>query len=74
MSKTGLQGKGMAQALTEGTRSGPGSTEKIANVVLWMLQIAAAGMFLMVGYLKLSGMSNWLGCLRPSASGSGSVT
>jgi putative oxidoreductase len=45
----------MAQALTEGTRSGSGSTAKIVNVVLWVLQIAAAGMFLMVGFLKLSG-------------------
>ena len=32
-----------------------GSTGKIVNVVLWGLQIAAAGMFLMVGFLKLSG-------------------
>ena len=45
----------MAQALTEGTRSRSGSTGKITNVLLWVLQIAAAGMFLMVGFLKLSG-------------------
>ena len=45
----------MAQELTEGTRSGSSSTGKIMNVVLWILQIAAAGMFLMVGFLKLSG-------------------
>src|SRR3984893_8574426 len=48
-------GKGMAQVLTEGTRSASSSTGKIVNVVLWVLQIAAAGMFLMVGFLKLSG-------------------
>ena len=45
----------MAQVLTEGTRSASGSTGKIMNVALWALQIAAAGMFLMVGFLKLSG-------------------
>lgn len=45
----------MAQVVTEGTRSNAGSTARIANVVLWVLQIAAAGMFLMVGFLKLSG-------------------
>jgi putative oxidoreductase len=51
----------MAQALTEGTRSGSGSTAKIVNVVLWVLQIAAAGMFLMVGFLKLSGNAQLVG-------------
>jgi putative oxidoreductase len=47
----------MAQVLTEGTQSASssGSIAKILNVVLWVLQIGAAGMFLMVGYLKLSG-------------------
>jgi putative oxidoreductase len=50
----------MAQVLTKGTQSAStqsasGSTAKIVNVVLWVLQIAAAGMFLMVGFLKLSG-------------------
>lgn len=35
--------------------SASGSKRKIGNVVLWVLQIAAAGMFLMVGFLKLSG-------------------
>ena len=45
----------MAQVFTEGTRSHSRSTPKILNVVLWVLQIAAAGMFLMVGFLKLSG-------------------
>jgi len=48
-------GKGMAQAIAESTRSSSGSTGKIMNVGLWILQIAAAGMFLMVGFLKLSG-------------------
>ena len=51
----------MAQALTEGTRLGSGSTAKIVNVVLWVLQIAAAGMFLMVGFLKLSGNAQLVG-------------
>ena len=45
----------MAQVLTEGTRAASGSTAKIVNIVLWVLQIAAAGMFLMVGFLKLKG-------------------
>jgi hypothetical protein len=45
----------MAQVLTEGTRSGSSSTWKIVNVVLWVFQISAAGMFLMVGFSKLSG-------------------
>jgi len=45
----------MAQTLTEGRRSGSGSTGKIMNVGLWILQIGAAGMFLMVGFFKLSG-------------------
>jgi uncharacterized membrane protein YphA (DoxX/SURF4 family) len=45
----------MAQVFTEGARSHSRSTAKILNVVLWVLQIAAAGMFLMVGFLKLSG-------------------
>jgi putative oxidoreductase len=40
---------------TAGTRLGSDSTEKIINVGLWILQIGAAGMFLMVGFLKLSG-------------------
>jgi putative oxidoreductase len=45
----------MSQTITEGTKLGAGSTEKITNVGLWILQIGAAGMFLMVGFLKLSG-------------------
>ena len=51
----------MAQVLTEGTRSRTASTGKIMNVVLWVLQIAAAGMFLMVGFLKLSGDAQLVG-------------
>ena len=51
----------MAQALAEGTQSGSSSTGKIMNVVLWVLQIGAAGMFLMVGFLKLSGNAQLVG-------------
>ena len=51
----------MAQVLTEGTQSGSGSTGKIMNVVLWVLQIGAAGMFLMAGFLKLSGNEQMVG-------------
>ena len=51
----------MAQVLTEGTQSASGSTAKIVNVVMWVLQIAAAGMFLMVGFLKLSGNPQLVG-------------
>ena len=45
----------MAQVLIEDRRSASGSTANIVNIVLWVLQIGAAGMFLMVGFLKLSG-------------------
>ena len=45
----------MSQTIIAGTRYGSGSTGKIINVGLWILQIGAAGMFLMVGFLKLSG-------------------
>ena len=51
----------MAQALTEGTRSSSRSTGKIMNIVLWVLQIAAAGMFLMAGFSKLSGNEQMVG-------------
>ena len=54
----------MAQVLTEGTQSASGSTAKIVNVVLWVLQIAAAGMFLMVGFLKLSGNPQLVGLFK----------
>ncbi len=45
----------MAQVLIEDRQSASGSTAKIVNIVLWVLQIGAAGMFLMVGFLKLKG-------------------
>jgi putative oxidoreductase len=45
----------MAQTSTEVSQSASGSTGKIANVGLWILQIAAAGMFLMAGISTLSG-------------------
>jgi putative oxidoreductase len=49
----------MSQAIAERTRPSSGSrsglTAKIVNVGLWVLQTAAAAMFLMVGFLKLSG-------------------
>src|SRR5438128_2966729 len=51
----------MSQTITEGTRLGSGSTGKIINVGLWILQIGAAGMFLMVGFLKLSGDPRMVG-------------
>jgi hypothetical protein len=49
----GRSGKDMAQAMTEGARSG--STGTIMNVVLWVLQVAAAAMFLMAGVLETVG-------------------
>jgi putative oxidoreductase len=66
MIEDGRSGKGMAQVLTEGsTQSASGSASsskgKIVNVVLWVLQIAGAGMFLMVGFLKLSGNPQLVG-------------
>jgi uncharacterized membrane protein YphA (DoxX/SURF4 family) len=61
MIENGRIGKGMQQTLTEGTRLSSSSTGKIMNVVLWILQIAAAGMFLMVGFLKLSGSPQLVG-------------
>ena len=51
----------MSQTITEDTKLGSGSTEKIMNVGLWILQIGAAGMFLMVGFLKLSGDPQMVG-------------
>ena len=51
----------MAQVLTEDKRSRSVSTAKVINVGLWILQIAAAGMFLMVGFLKLSGNPQLVG-------------
>jgi putative oxidoreductase len=44
-----------AQTIPNGASLGSGSTGRIMNVALWILQIAAAAMFLMVGFSKLSG-------------------
>src|SRR3989440_12839763 len=57
-------GKGMAQVLTEGTQAVPRTTGKVINVLLWVLQIGAAGMFLMVGFLKLSGNPQLVGLFQ----------
>jgi len=46
----------MSLTMTGGTaETGAGSTGKVLNVVLWVLQIALAAMFLMAGFFKLSG-------------------
>jgi putative oxidoreductase len=49
----------MGQAITEATQYG--TTTKVWNVVLWILQISAAGMFLMAGSLKLLGSEQLVG-------------
>ena len=54
----------MAQVLTDSTQSGSGSIARIIDVVLWVLQIGAAGMFLMVGFLKLSGNPQLVGLFK----------
>jgi len=51
----------MAQACIEGRRSGAGWTGNMMHVGLWILQIGAAGMFLMVGFFKLSGDPRMVG-------------
>ena len=51
----------MSQTITEGKKLGLGSTGRIMNVVLWILQVGAAGMFLMVGFFKLSGDPRMVG-------------
>jgi putative oxidoreductase len=51
----------MSQTVIAGTRLRSGSTGKIINVGLWILQIGAAGMFLMVGFFKLSGDPRMVG-------------
>jgi uncharacterized membrane protein YphA (DoxX/SURF4 family) len=61
MIENGRSSKDMAQAIAESTRSSLGSSAKVVNVVLWVLQIAAAGMFLFVGFLKLSGNPQLVG-------------
>ena len=55
----------MAQVLTRGTLPAASAvTAKIVNVVLWVLQIGAAGIFLMVGLLKLSGNPQLVGLFK----------
>jgi putative oxidoreductase len=51
----------MSQAVAESAWLSSRSTGKVINVVMWVLQIAAAGMFLMVGFLKLSGNPQLVG-------------
>jgi putative oxidoreductase len=51
----------MSEAITNGITSGSTSTGKIVNVGLWILQIAAAGMFVMAGFAKLSGDPQMVG-------------
>ena len=51
----------MSQTIIAGTRFGSGSTGAFMNVGLWILQIGAAGMFLMVGFFKLSGDPQMVG-------------
>ena len=56
----------MAQVLIEDRQSASGSTAKIVNIVLWVLQIGAAGIFLMVGFLKLSANEQTVGMFEAS--------
>ena len=51
----------MPRTMIAASRFGSASTGKIINVGLWILQIGAAGMFLMVGFLKLSGDPQMVG-------------
>ena len=51
----------MSQTIIEGARLESGLTGKIINVGLWILQIGAAGMFLMAGFSKLSGNPQMVG-------------
>jgi len=51
----------MSRTMIAASRFGSASTGKIINVGLWILQIGAAGMFLMVGFLKLSGDPQMVG-------------
>ncbi len=51
----------MSQTIIAGTRFGSGSTGKMMHIGLWILQIGAAGMFLMVGFFKLSGDPRMVG-------------
>ncbi len=47
----------MAQVLIEDRQSASGSTAKIVNIVLWVLQVGAAGMFLDGRFLETVGKS-----------------
>lgn len=51
----------MSQAIAASTSVSSGSTGKVINVVMWVLQIGTAGMFVMVGFLKLSGNPQLVG-------------
>src|SRR6201988_3584727 len=51
----------MSRTMIAGSRFGSASTGKIINFGLWILQIGAAGMFLMVGFVKLSGDPQMVG-------------
>jgi putative oxidoreductase len=55
-------GSAMAQTSTRVSRTGSiMSTRGISNVGLWILQIGAAGMFLLAGFTKLSGDAQMVG-------------
>jgi uncharacterized membrane protein YphA (DoxX/SURF4 family) len=51
----------MSETITKGITLGSESTGKIANVGLWILQIAAAAMFLLAGFGKLTGDPQMVG-------------
>jgi uncharacterized membrane protein YphA (DoxX/SURF4 family) len=51
----------MSETITKGITLGSDSTGKIMNVGLWILQIGAAGMFLMAGFGKLTGDPQMVG-------------
>jgi len=51
----------MSQTINERAAGGAISAGKVLNITLWVLQIAAAAMFLMVGFLKLSGNPQMVG-------------
>jgi len=64
MIEVGRSDEDMEQVLTTSTQSSSSSVAKIINVLLWVLQIGAAGMFLMVGFLKLSGNPQLVGLFK----------
>jgi uncharacterized membrane protein YphA (DoxX/SURF4 family) len=45
----------MSQVVVDKNSFGAKATGKVANIILWVLQIGAAAMFLMAGFSKLSG-------------------